>query len=135
MRPLLPKTRGLRVRLKQAIIRTGLEALYFSGSHLWLRRFVGGVGAILTLHHVRPRRRDGFQPNRLLEVTPQFLEAAIKTIRRSGIELVSLDEMHRRLKTGDFARRFACLTFDDGYRDTLRLAYPILRKHGVPCAV
>src|SRR5260370_15943329 len=135
MRPLLPKTRGLRVRLKQAIIRTGLEALYFPACHLWLRQFVGGVGAILTLHHVRPRRRDGFQPNRLLEVTPQFLEAAIKTIRRSGIELVSLDEMHRRLKTGDFARRFACLTFDDGYRDTLRLAYPILRKHGVPFAV
>ena len=51
--------------LKQAIIRTGLEALYFSGSHLWLRPFVGGVGVILTLHHVRPARRDGFQPNRL----------------------------------------------------------------------
>ena len=121
--------------LKQAIIRTGLEALYFSGSHLWMRPFVGGVGAILTLHHVRPRRRDGFQPNRLLEVTPQFLESAIKTIRRSGIELVSLDEMHRRLSTGDFARRFACITFDDGYRDTLRHAYPILRRHAVPFAV
>jgi peptidoglycan/xylan/chitin deacetylase (PgdA/CDA1 family) len=135
MPPWSAKTRGLRLRLKQAIIRTGLEALYFSGSHLWLRPFVGGVGAILTLHHVRPPRRDGFQPNRLLEVTPQFLEAAIKTIRRSGIELVSLDEMHRRVTTGDFARRFACLTFDDGYRDTLRLAYPILRRHGVPFAV
>ena len=121
--------------LKQAIIRTGLEALYFSGSHLWLRPFVGGVGAILTLHHVRERRRDGFQPNRLLEVTPQFLEAAIRTIRRSGVELVALDEMHRRLVTGDFERRFACITFDDGYRDTLRLAYPILRRHGVPFAV
>jgi peptidoglycan/xylan/chitin deacetylase (PgdA/CDA1 family) len=121
--------------LKQAVIRTGLEALYFSGSHLWLRPFVGGIGVILTLHHVRPRRRDGFQPNRLLEVTPQFLEAVIKSIRRSGIDLVSLDEMHRRLTTGDFGRRFACLTFDDGYRDTLRCAYPILRRHEVPFAV
>jgi peptidoglycan/xylan/chitin deacetylase (PgdA/CDA1 family) len=126
---------GARLRLKQAIIRTGLEALYFSGSHLWLRPFVGGVGAILTLHHVRPRSRKGFQPNRLLEITPQFLEAAIKTIRRSGVELVSLDEMHRRLSTRDFRRRFACITFDDGYRDTLRLAYPILRRHGVPVAI
>jgi peptidoglycan/xylan/chitin deacetylase (PgdA/CDA1 family) len=126
---------GARLGLKQAIIRTGLEALYFSGSHLWLRPFVGGVGAILTLHHVRPRRREGFQPNRLLEMTPQFLEAAIKTIRRSGIELVSLDEMHRRLSTGDFRRRFACITFDDGYRDTFRLAYPILRRHSVPFAI
>ena len=120
---------------KQAIIRTGLEALYFSGSHMWLRPFVGGVGVILTLHHVRPARRDAFQPNRLLEVTPEFLEGAIRTIRRSGVELVSLDEMHRRLTKRDFNRRFACLTFDDGYRDTLRIAYPILRKHEVPFAV
>jgi peptidoglycan/xylan/chitin deacetylase (PgdA/CDA1 family) len=123
------------VQLKQAIIRTGLEALYFSGSHLWLRPFVGGVGAILALHHVRERRRHGFRPNRVLEVTPQFLEDIVKAIRRSGIELVSLDEMHRRLEGRDFARRFACVTFDDGYRDTLRLAYPILRRHGVPFAV
>src|SRR5437870_2952847 len=29
---------------KQAIIRTGLEALYFTGAHMWLRPFVGGAG-------------------------------------------------------------------------------------------
>jgi peptidoglycan/xylan/chitin deacetylase (PgdA/CDA1 family) len=118
--------------LKRAIIRGGLEALYFSGSHLWLRPLLGGVGAILTLHHVRPARRDSFQPNRLLEVTPEFLGGAIKSMRRAGIELVSLDDMHRRLVEGDFRRRFACLTFDDGYRDNLEYAWPILKKHQVP---
>src|SRR5262249_58692826 len=78
---------------------------------------------------------EGWGPRRVWEVTPQFLEDVVKAIRRSGIELVSLDEMHRRLEGSDFARRFACVTFDDGYRDTLRLAYPILRRHGVPFAV
>src|SRR5690606_27979089 len=28
-----------------------------------------------------------------------------------------------------------CLTFDDGYRDNLTYAYPILRRHGVPFAI
>src|SRR5204863_9388581 len=28
--------------------------------------------------------------------------------------------------------RFACLTFDDGYRDNLEYAYPILKEHRVP---
>lgn len=121
--------------LKEAILRTGFEALYFSGSHLWLRPFVGGIGAILTLHHVRPPRHEAFQPNRLLEVTPAFLEAVILRMRRAGIDLVSLDEMHRRLTTGEHRRRFACLTFDDGYRDNLVHAYPILRKHAVPFAL
>jgi peptidoglycan/xylan/chitin deacetylase (PgdA/CDA1 family) len=121
--------------LKQTIIRGGLETLYFSGAHIAFRQFVAGVGAILTLHHVRPPRPDRFQPNRLLEVTPRFLERVVKTLRRSGLDLVSLDEMHRRLTEGDFSRRFVSLTFDDGYRDTLQWAYPILKAAGVPFAV
>ena len=121
--------------LKHTIIRGGLESLYFTGAHIALRPFVGGVGAILTLHHVRPPRPDRFQPNRLLEVSPRFLTRVIKALRRSDLDLVSLDEMHRRMIEGDFSRRFACLTFDDGYRDTLQWAYPILKEAGVPFAI
>jgi peptidoglycan/xylan/chitin deacetylase (PgdA/CDA1 family) len=121
--------------LRPTIIRGGLESLYFSGAHLVLRPFVGGVGAILTLHHVRPPRPDRFQPNRLLEVTPRFLARVVKYLRRSGLDLVSLDEMHRRITEGDFSRRFVCLTFDDGYRDMLQWAYPILKEADVPFAV
>ncbi len=121
--------------LKQTIIRGGLESLYFSGAYLALAPFVAGVGAILMLHHVRPPRPDRFQPNRLLEVTPRFLTRVVEYLRRSNLDLVSLDEMHRRLTEGDFGRRFVCLTFDDGYRDTLTHAYPILKAAGVPFAV
>ena len=93
--------------LKKTIIRAGLETLYFSGAHLAMKPFVGGVGVILTLHHVRPRRVDAFQPNRLLEVAPVFFSKVISRLRRSGIDLVSLDEMHRRLTEQDFRNRRA----------------------------
>ena len=118
--------------LKKTIIRTGLDTLYFTGAYQVLRPFVSGVGVILTLHHVRPPRRDGFQPNRLLEVTPNFLEGVVGYLRRLEVDLVSLDEMHRRLTEGDFSRRFVCFTIDDGYRDTLQWAYPLLKRHEVP---
>jgi peptidoglycan/xylan/chitin deacetylase (PgdA/CDA1 family) len=121
--------------LKPTIVRGGLESLYFTGAHHLLRPLVGGVGAILTLHHVRPPRPGRFQPNRLLEITPAFFARVVKALRRSGIDLVSLDEMHRRLTESAFSRRFVCLTFDDGYRDTLQVAYPVLRAEGVPFAV
>lgn len=121
--------------LKKAIIRTGLETLYFSGAYQMLRPFVSGVGAIVTLHHVRPPRPDRFQPNRLLEVTPRFLEKVVRYLRRCNLDLVSLDEMHRRLTEGDFRRRFVCITIDDGYRDTLQFAYPILKRHEAPFTV
>jgi peptidoglycan/xylan/chitin deacetylase (PgdA/CDA1 family) len=120
--------------LKKTVIRAGLETLYFSGAHALMRPFVGGIGAILTLHHVRPRRPDAFQPNQLLEITPRFLEKVVRKLRRQ-LDLISLDEMHRRLSEGDFKRRFVCVTIDDGYRDTLQWAYPILKAQEVPFAV
>jgi peptidoglycan/xylan/chitin deacetylase (PgdA/CDA1 family) len=119
----------------KTLIRTGLEALYFTGSHLALQPLFGGVGAILTLHHVRPPRPDAFQPNRLLEVTPAFLESVVASLRRAEVDLVSLDEMRRRLAERIFWRKFVCFTFDDGYRDNLIHAYPILKRHAVPFAV
>jgi peptidoglycan/xylan/chitin deacetylase (PgdA/CDA1 family) len=123
------------VGLEQTIIRGGLESLYFTGAYWALKPFVGGIGAILTLHHVRPPRPDRFQPNRILEVTPRFLTRVVKLLGRSGIDVISLEEMYRRMTERDFGRRFVCLTFDDGYRDNLEFAYPILRAAGFPFAV
>jgi peptidoglycan/xylan/chitin deacetylase (PgdA/CDA1 family) len=125
--------------LQKTVIRGGLETLYFSAAHHLMRPFVCGLGVILTLHHVRPPRPDRFQPNRLLEIRPSFLDDAVRWLRRSRIDLVSLDELHRRLtapstKRGG-QRRFACITIDDGYRDVLRFAYPILKRQQVPFAV
>jgi hypothetical protein len=88
--------------LKKTIIRSGLETLYFSGTHHWMRPLVGGVGAILTLHHVRPQRPDAFQPNRHLEVTPEFLERLLRRLARARIDVISLNEMHRRFIEDDF---------------------------------
>jgi peptidoglycan/xylan/chitin deacetylase (PgdA/CDA1 family) len=121
--------------LKKTIIRSGLETLYFSAAHHVMRPFVGGLGVILTLHHVRPPRPDRFQPNRLLEVTPSFLDDVVRSLRRSRVDLISLDEMYRRLTEGEVGRRFVCMTIDDGYRDTLQWAYPILKKYDVPFTV
>ncbi len=117
------------------ILATGLEAIHASGLHRVAPRFMTGVGAILTFHHVRPARPDGFQPNRNLEITPDFLDALLSGIRAWGDEIVSLDEAHRRLVDGDFRRRFVVLTFDDGYRDIHDFAYPVLKRHDAPFAI
>ena len=42
---------------------------------------------------------------------------------------------YRRLVEQDFSRRFVCITIDDGYRDTLQWAYPILKRYEAPFAV
>ncbi len=120
---------------RNAAFRAGLEALYFTGAHRMLKSLYSGVGLIFTLHHVRPRKKERFQPNRLLEIAPKFLEGVILRLKRRGVDLISMNEVHRRLVEQDFSRHFAAFTFDDGYRDNLEHALPILTKHDVPFAL
>lgn len=122
-------------QLRNTVIRAGLDALYFSGAHHLLRPIFAGVGTIFMLHHVRPRRNAPFQPNHHLEVTPEFLRMILAHVRSRGIDIVTADEMHRRLTQRDVSRRFACFTFDDGYRDNRDFALPAMREYDAPFTV
>src|SRR5258705_8816580 len=83
--------------LRNTVIRAGLGALYFSGAHVLLRPIFAGVGAIFMLHHVRPSRDGEFQPNRHLEVTPEFLREMLAHLRSRSIDIIGMDEVHQRL--------------------------------------
>ncbi len=122
-------------RLRSTVIRTGLEAFYLTGAHHLMRPFFAGVGAIFMLHHVRPRSDGAFQPNHHLEVDPSFLRATLAYLRACDVDIITMDELYRRLSARDFARRFACFTFDDGYRDNRDHALPVLREFDAPCTV
>lgn len=121
---------------KHAVIGAGFAAMRASGLHKAISAATRGRGVILTLHHVRPWAPAtlGYAPNRLLEITPEFLDEALGLVREVGLELVSLDEAVRRIPDPD-AAPFAALTFDDGYRDTRDFALPILERHGAPATV
>jgi peptidoglycan/xylan/chitin deacetylase (PgdA/CDA1 family) len=122
-------------QLRSNIFRAGLEALYFSGAHHLLRPLFAGVGTIFMLHHVRPARGGPFQPNRHLEITPEFLRATLAHVRELDIDIITLSEMHARMRARDFTRRFACFTFDDGYRDNRDFALPVMRDYAAPFTV
>src|SRR5258708_1409470 len=122
-------------QFRNNVIRAGLEALYFTGAHYLLRPIFAGVGGIFMLHHVRPRRGREFQPNHHLEITPEFLRAMLSHLRAHDIDIVTVDEMYQRLLQRDFSRRFACFTFDDGYRDNRDFALPVMREFDAPFAV
>ena len=125
----------MKKQLRNTVIRAGLDALYFSGAHYLMRPMFAGVGAIFMLHHVRPRRDGEFQPNRHLEVEPDFLRAMMAHLRSLDVDFVTLDQAHQRLTERDFARRFACLTLDDGYRDNRDFALPVMREFDAPFTV
>jgi peptidoglycan/xylan/chitin deacetylase (PgdA/CDA1 family) len=53
-------------------------------------------------------------------------------LRARDIDIITIDEMHQRLMQRDFTRRFACFTFDDGYRDNRDFALPVMREFDAP---
>jgi peptidoglycan/xylan/chitin deacetylase (PgdA/CDA1 family) len=122
-------------QLRSNAIRAGLEALYVTGAHRLFRPFFAGIGSIFMLHHVRPARAAAFQPNRHLEITPDFLRTTLAYLRAGDVDFVTIDELHRRLSERDFSRRCACFTFDDGYRDNRDFALPIMREFDAPFTV
>jgi len=123
---------------KAFLTRLGLDALYFSAIYNLFKPAWRGVGLIFTLHHVAPSTpecRGEFSPNRILTITPEFLEETIVQVRASGYDIVDLTEARRRLVEEDFSKRFVCFTMDDGYQDNFSTALPIFRKYNVPFTV
>ena len=120
---------------KQTAIKSSLQTLNALGIFRLLQRNWQGIGVIFTLHHVDPVTLRGFSPNRILSITPDYLREAIREVRSMGTEFVSLQEGCDRLRSGKHGKRFACLTFDDGYIDNLHHALPVLEAEDVPFAL
>jgi peptidoglycan/xylan/chitin deacetylase (PgdA/CDA1 family) len=121
--------------ISDGVVRAVLDGLYFSGVYHLMAPVTAGRGVIFMLHRVRPAPPAGaFAPNGMLEVTPEFLDAALSELARREVEIVDLDEASRRLGSKD-RRRFAVFTFDDGYVDNLDIALPIFEAHNAPFTI
>jgi len=125
--------RLVRNHVRRAAIAGGLEAAHLVARSGLLPE-ARGRGAIFTLHHVRPRRERAFDPNAHLQITPDFLENAIRALRRDGHRFVALEDLPAHLNSAD-PRPLACFTLDDGYRNNLEFALPIFERHHVPFTV
>lgn len=118
--------------LKYRLIGAAFEALSLSGLPGLVRSLSRAKGVIFTLHRVLPEPPADFSPNAILQVTPKFLEQAIVESRAKGFEIVTLSEAVRRIQSPQRTVPFVVFTFDDAYRDNLKHALPILRKHECP---
>lgn len=120
--------------LKHDVFRAAFRVISATGAHRMAGPRLRGKGAILMLHNVRPWQEREFAPNRLLEITPDFLDGVLDRCRAAGFDLIGMDAVRGRL-ADPHASPFVAVTFDDGYVDTLDVALPVLRKHGAPATV
>jgi len=113
--------------LKDLLVRLGMAEL--------TRPVLGGAGAILVFHRVRPYDPSlRFDANHRNSIPPGQFIALLDILAADGVEVVSLDEALLRLQ-GPPGRRFVCLGFDDGYRDNHDTLLPIITARSIPVTI
>ena len=92
------------------------------------------LGIVLMFHEIH-ENDEGYSGELKTGCTAAFLKAIVAELRRARWDIVGLDQAIARLNGGDPSRRFAVLTFDDGYRNTMTHALSILERHQAPFTV
>ena len=116
--------RGAVARLASVAHATGVTGL--------LRRAAGRGGrrmTILSYHRVNDER-DPYFPSLPTAVFERQMAHVARAYR-----VLPLDEAVDRLARNDVPPNALCITFDDGYRDNLTHAAPILARHRLPATV
>ena len=108
-----------------------------------IRRVLRGADGVLgraALEHLRQRdvalvllyhRIDLEEDPTYPPLPPSVFERHCAFVRDS-FEVVRLGELADRLRQGRSLRGYCAITFDDGYRDFLVHAYPILQRYRIP---
>ena len=69
-------------------------------------------------------------------VLPEQFDAQLAALRRWGYQTISFgDWLAYRRGAGTLPRQPIILTFDDGYRSTYEIAWPLLQRHGSTATV
>lgn len=85
---------------------------------------------ILAYHRVLPTPAYG------MDVASDVFERQMRWLRDSGYRSISLEEVWASWSDGrPFPERSVCITFDDGHREMLEHAAPILQLHGFTATV
>ena len=115
-------------------LRSLAGRVYWASPH-FLNQVTGRV-LILMYHRVIPRGLDQpfVQPG--MFVTPQTFERHLRFLG-AHFQFLSFSELLNKWEQGswDGGVRYCTLTFDDGWLDNYRYAYPLLRAYGVPATI
>ena len=123
---------------------SGKLKLFIKSLFVWTPYFFGvykylSTGKILILmyHRVLPEseiNKSLIQPG--MYVTAKTFNKHLQYLA-ANYQVISITELLKRLKSHelDIERRYCVITFDDGWVDNYRFAYPLLKKYDMPASI
>ena len=114
----------MKRQLKDLVFR----AIGNTGFFPVFRRIFAGRAVIVMFHEIQRDCRSELMTGTSVEL----FEYALGWLKQEGWAIVSLEECLERLARNDQSRRYAVLTFDDGYQDNVSVALPILERNNAP---
>ncbi len=108
-----------------------IEMARWSGLMPAFRKIFAGRAAIIMFHEIQQDSRSELMTG----TSVGLFEYSLNWLRQEGWEIVSLEACIERLGTNSGTGRYAVLTFDDGYRDNVATALPILERYNAPFTV
>lgn len=116
------------------IIRGGCRRLCKPFQATYNYFFNPPIGYVYMFHMVRPK--ENLLPALdKIRVSPEFFEKFLIE-RMNQVDFISINEMHERMLSQKKDQKpFGVVTFDDGYDDNYKYAYPILKKLQIPFVI
>jgi len=91
---------------------------------------------VLMFHRVMPAaERDSAGADPLWTISTELFEAILNFLARHYNPVTLSDVLASRIGRKALPPRAVLVTFDDGWRDNLDYAYPLLRRFGMPAAL
>ncbi len=88
---------------------------------------------ILMYHNIDNPPKGARIPN--LYVTPRMFRFQMWYLNTAGFRVLSIQDLVAAVEAGDTRHNMAAITFDDGYADFYKNAYPVLEHYGYPSTV
>lgn len=121
------------IKLVQRTALSGtLTCCHITGASNIINKKFGGIGSVLMFHSV-VRSLDR-QLGQDIHIKDNMLRSIVKYLQKNNREIITLDQAVDRIFSPQ-VRPFVVLTFDDGYKNNLTCALPILEELNAPFTI
>ena len=116
---------------KRIITVTVVFGVLVFAAQAWLRSIY--VVPILMYHSINPVSNQEYKA---LIVAPENFKRQMEFLKSNKYNVISLDKLADILNSKKkIPGKTVCITFDDGYEDNYKYAYPVLKRLNIPATI